>query len=250
MNGVIEPLEMKKLSTLRSIALVVIICVTTVVPGYGQNSSTSSLATSTVAKHPAESAAEPFWTQHGRLTFGVQFGFGLENNIPNNISHINFIFAAPQIGIIVWDSPHSRLPLKRFELISQQMLGGSTHPGGSLIGTSLVMRFGFKPFGKVVPYFDAGSGPVHTTIDVNAPEITGHTQFLSQGGVGIQYFFKPQRAMVFEYHYFHMSNAGIAQPNHGFNGSMVTIGFRWLRRARPKKVRNFHSKGFHLPHFW
>ena len=201
-------------------------------PAFSQSSSTNSLSTSTAAHESSQDNAEPYWTRYGRLTFGVQFGFGLENNIPHNISHINFIFAAPQIGIIAWDSPHSRLPLKRFELISQQMLGGSTHPGGSLIGTSLVMRFGFKPFGRVVPYFDAGSGPVHTTIDTNAPEITGLTQFLSQGCVGLQYFVRPQRAMVVEYHYFHMSNAGIQQPNHGFNGSMASIGFRWLLRAR------------------
>jgi opacity protein-like surface antigen len=219
-------------------------------PAYSQTSSTNSLSTSTGAEQSAQDSPEPYWTRHGRLTLGVLFGFGLENNIPHNISHINFIFAAPQVGIIVWDSPHSRLPLKRFELISQQMLGGSTHPGGSLIGTSLVMRFGFKPLGRVVPYFDAGSGPVHTTIDENAPEITGHTQFLSQGGVGLQYFVRPQRAMVFEYHYFHMSNAGLEQPNHGFNGSMFTVGFRWLRRPRPSNVGTLHSNRFHLTRLW
>ena len=219
-------------------------------PAFSQSSSTNSLPTSTAAEQSSQANAEPYWTRHGRLTFGVQFGFGLENNIPRNISHINFIFAAPQIGIIAWDSPHSRLPLKRFELISQQMLGGSTHPGGNLIGTSLVMRFGFKPMGRVVPYFDAGSGPVHTTIDENAPEITGHTQFLSQGGVGLQYFVRPQRAMVFEYHYFHMSNAGLQEPNHGFNGSMFTVGFRWLRRPNTSNVGTLHSNRFHLPRFW
>jgi hypothetical protein len=26
-----------------------------------------------------------------------------------------------------------------------------------------------------------------------------------------------------------MSNASIEPPNHGFNGSMMTVGFRWLR---------------------
>jgi opacity protein-like surface antigen len=217
-------------------------------PLNGQNSSASNPSAMTVDQRPPQDAAEPYWTRHGRLTFGVQFGFGLENNIPNNISHINFLFAAPQVGIIAWDSPHSRLPLKRFELISQQMLGGSTHPGGSLIGTSLVMRFGFMPIGRVVPYFDAGSGPVHTTIDEYAPEITGHTQFLSQGGVGLQYFVRPQRALVFEYHYFHMSNAGIQEPNHGFNGSMVTVGFRWLGQPHLKTMGSVRRSRFHLPH--
>ena len=236
---------MKKSYTIQALLLVVAVCVA--FPAYSQSSSTVSPSASTGAEQSFQGSTEPYWTRHGRLTFGVQLGFGLENDIPNNISHINFIFAAPQIGIIAWDSPHSRLPLKRFELISQQMLGGSAHPGGSLIGTSLVMRFGFKPMGKVVPYFDAGSGPVHTTIDEKAPEITGHTQFLSQGGVGLQYFVSPQRAMVFEYHYFHMSNAGLQQPNHGFNGSMFTVGFRWLHRPHPSDVGTLHSNHFHLP---
>jgi opacity protein-like surface antigen len=239
---------MKKSHTIRVLLLVGAVCVA--FPAFSQSSSTSNLPTSTGAGQSAQGSPEPYWTRDGRLTLGVQFGFGLENNIPNNISHINFIFAAPQIGIIAWDSPHSRFPLKRFELISQQMLGGSTHPGGSLIGTSLIMRFGFKPMGRAVPYFDAGSGPVHTTIDENAPEITGHTQFLSQGGVGLQYFVRPQRAMVFEYHYFHMSNAGLQQPNHGFNGSMFTVGFRWLRRPHPSNAGTLHSNRFHLPRLW
>jgi hypothetical protein len=236
---------MKNLSCLQTLALACVASVALAFPLWGQSSSDGNTS-STTLQQTSQAPPEPFWTKHGRLTFGVQAGFGLENNIP----HINFFFVAPQIGIIAWDHPHSRLPLKRFELISQQMLGGSTHPGGSLIGTSLVMRFGFKPFGRVVPYFDAGSGPVHTTIDENAPEITGHTQFLSQGGVGLQFFVRPQRAFVFEYHYFHMSNAGIQQPNHGFNGSMVTVGFRWLRRPRPSAVGALHRKGFHLPHLW
>lgn len=223
---------MRKQCTLQAIALAGLLWAGMPVRALGQGASTSSLSNSTQAPQPAQPDAEPYWTSHGRLTLGVQLGMGLENDIPHNISHINFIFAAPEIGFIAWDSPHSRLPLKRFELISQEMLGGSAHPGGSLIGTSLVMRFGFKPVGKVAPYFDAGSGAMHTTIDENAPEISGHTQFLSQGGVGLQYFVSPQRAVVFEYHYFHMSNAGLQQPNHGFNGSMFTIGFRWLRRPR------------------
>ena len=241
---------MYKLTIVWILALLGTISIAAATPALGQGIATGNLTTSKSAQQFSQDTAAPYWTEDGRLTFGVQFGFGLENNIPHNISHINFVFAAPQIGIIAWDSPHSRLPLKRFELISQQMLGGSTHPGGSLIGTSLVMRFGFTPIHKVVPYFDAGSGPLYTTIDENASEITGHTQFLSQGGVGLQYFFRPQRALVFEYHYFHMSNAGIAHPNHGFNGSMVTVGFSWLRRPHASTVGTLHHNRFHLPRLW
>ena len=173
-------------------------------------------------------ADEPNWATTRRLTYGVQVNYGLENAIPRNISHINMLYAAPQIGAIVWNAPSTSLPVNRFEIISEGILGAGVHPGGALLGDTLLFRFDFKHIHNFVPMFDAGIATVHTTIDTRVPEITGHTQFLSQGGVGVQYFYKPKRAFVIEYRYFHMSNAGIEQPNHGFNGNMLSIGYRWL----------------------
>jgi Lipid A 3-O-deacylase (PagL) len=185
----------------------------------------------TVSPKPQES---PFWALERRWTFGFQFSYGLENNIPHNISHVNMMIAAPQVGLVVWDSPHSRLPMNRFEIISEGLLGSAYHPGGHLLGDTLLYRFDFKPIRRTVPFFDAGIAALHTSLDNQAPEISGHTQFLSQGGFGIQYFLQTGRALVLEYRYFHMSNAGIQEPNHGFNGSMMSVGFRWfLRRHTP-----------------
>lgn len=218
-----------------------------VIPAYGRGN--SNQASTAVVGKAYQSTPQPFWAEHGRLTYGFQFGYGLENGIPHDISHINMFIAQPQIGIIVWNSPHSWVPIKRFEVMSEGIFGGSTHPGGDMIGGALFFRFGLHPIGRVVPFFDAGSGPLHTTIDRRAPELSGNTQFLDQGGFGVQYFYKPDRAMVFEYRYFHMSNAGIQPPNPGFNGSMVTIGFCWMRRAHPLTVAAHHSP-FHFLHFW
>lgn len=203
-----------------------------------------------VGKQPYLHAPQPYWATPSRITYGFQFGTALENGIPHDVSHINMFFAEPSIGYIAWNSPHSRLPVRRFEVVGQGLFGASGHPGGDLFGGALDFRFDFVPLGHFVPYFDAGSGPVHTTINKNAEEITGQTQFLSQGGTGLQYFFDPQRAMVIEYHYFHMSNAGLAPPNRGFNGSMLTIGFRWLHRPHPMSMGQLHRDRFHLPHFW
>ncbi len=155
----------------------------------------------------------------------------VENDIPDNISHINLLIAQPQVGLIVRD--FFRGPVRRFEILEEGILGSAVHPGGHLIGHSLLFRFDGKARGRVVPFFDMGAGMLHTTLDLRAPELTGHLQFLPQAGLGVQYFFNPQRAVVFEYRYAHMSNASIDPPNHGFNGSMLTIGFRWLRRPRP-----------------
>src|ERR1051326_3387463 len=77
-----------------------------------------------------------------RLVFGLQAAYGLENGIPRNISHIQMLYAQPQIGYVVWNSPESRLPIKRFDIVSEGIVGGSTHPGGHLFGNTLMFRIG------------------------------------------------------------------------------------------------------------
>jgi hypothetical protein len=180
------------------------------------------------------SSASPLrdWANRGHWIFGAQIGFALENAIPRNISHIGLLIVQPQIGFIVRDAPASRFPVRRFEIVNEGIFGNAIHPGGHLAGYALLLRFDGKNFGRTVPFFDMGSGMQHTTLSTRAPELSGRLQFSPQGGLGVQYFFNPQRALVLEYRYMHMSNAGITPPNHGFNASMLTVGFRWLRRPR------------------
>jgi opacity protein-like surface antigen len=181
------------------------------------------------ASHAVASTAEsPLWANRGHWNFGLQVGYGVENAIPRNISHVNLLIFQPQVGLIVRDFRSG--PLRRFEIINEGVIGNAVHPGGHMLGNTLIFRFGSKPYRNVVPFLDIGSSAMHTTLATRAPEVSGRTQFMPQAGLGIQYFFRPQRAFVIEYRYFHMSNAGLEQPNEGFNGSMITIGFRWLRR--------------------
>ena len=178
----------------------------------------------------ALASALPAFGAGDRLVFGLQAAYGLENDIPRNISHIQMLYAQPQIGFVVWNSPESRLPFKRFEIASEGILGGSTHPGGHLLGDTLMFRFMGNSAKRFVPFFNASSGPLHTTLNERASELGGHVQFLSQGGIGIQRRMSAGKSMVLEYRYFHMSNAGLTKPNHGFNGSMLSIGMRWNRK--------------------
>ncbi|HEV2351932.1 MAG TPA: acyloxyacyl hydrolase [Terriglobia bacterium] len=141
--------------------------------------------------------------------------------------------AQPSVGFTLKDFHTRGFPVSRFSVVSEGILGGSLHPGGHLIGHALLFRLDGQPTHHVVPFFDFGAGVLHTSLADRAPELSGSTQFNPQGGLGIQYFFNPQRAFVFEYRYMHMSNNGIQEPNHGFNSSMITIGFRWLRRPHP-----------------
>lgn len=240
---------MRKMPTIPYLAVWSMVCVFPAIPAYCRGGPHQLSGSSEISEPGYQAPPAPFWADRGRLTLGFELAYGLENSIPRDISHINMFIAEPQIGVVAWDSPHSRLPIRRFDVISEGMVGGSFRPGGQMFGTSLLLRFGLQPMGNVVPFFDAGSGPVHTTINAKAPELTGSTQFLSQGGVGLQYFFKPGRALVFEYHYFHMSNAGLLEPNPGFNGGMITIGFSWLRSpGRPPAGAS--SGWMHFPCLW
>jgi hypothetical protein len=174
------------------------------------------------------------WANQGRWNFGAQFGYGLEYGLaPHEVSSIQFLIAQPQLGLILADSPSSRLPVKRLELITEGVLGGAVHPSGSyMTGVALLFRFDGRNFGRWVPFVDAGAGVERTSLSQHVPELNGTTQFSPQAGLGLQYFFRPQRALVFEFRTVHVSNAGITPPNMGFNAGMITVGFRWLRRPR------------------
>lgn len=176
----------------------------------------------------------PVWENSGHWTFGFGTAYAVENAIPRNISHINLVWVQPQIGLVVWQSPQTHFIVHRFDLINEGMFGGSPGPGGHLAGNTLLFRFEGKPLHtRFVPLFEFGAGILNTNLSDRAPELNGETQFCPQGGFGVQYFVRPQRALVFEYRYMHMSNAGIQGPNLGFNASMIVLGFRWLRRPKP-----------------
>jgi hypothetical protein len=110
------------------------------------------------------------------------------------------------------------------------MFGGAVHPGGRILGYTLLFELEGRTRGNTKPLLEWGAGIVNTTINQHAYELSGHLQFTPQAGIGIEHFFSPQRAFVLEYRFLHMSDAGIAEPNHGFHSSVLTIGFRWFKR--------------------
>lgn len=182
-----------------------------------------------------------FWSTSSRWTFGAQFAFALQNGIPHDISHIALLVAQPSVGLTVRNFHTPGFPVSRFSVVSEGILGGAVHPGGYLIGHEILLRLDGKPKRRIVPFFNAGAGVLKTSINARAPELSGGIQFNPQGGFGVQYFFNPQRAFVLEYRYMHMSNNGIQLPNLGLNASMITIGFRWLRRPHPQAWKHAPS---------
>jgi len=98
----------------------------------------------------------PWWGDRGHGTFGFQLGYAVENVIPRNLSHINLLVAQPQLGLIAWHRPDSRLLVQRFEILTEGFFGNAVHPGGRVEGQTLIFGFDGKPYGSVMPFFDLG----------------------------------------------------------------------------------------------
>jgi len=181
---------------------------------------------------PTTSAAQAFSANRGHWNFGAQVGYSMEYGLDfHEVSHIQMLIAQPQLGFIVRD--FRRSPVRRFEIIDEGILGGAVHPRTAyLAGDALIFRFSGREHGRWVSFLDAGAGVQRTPLSNHVPEVNGFTQFTPQGGFGLEYFIRTQRALVFEWRTVHMSNADLVPPNMGFNSSMITIGFRWLRRPR------------------
>lgn len=207
-----------------------------------QDSAPSPCDTAATALQPTTERKE-LWTTHSHFNFGLQVAYALEVDDPFRTAHINLLFAQPQLGMIVADFHAPRFPVSRLEIVNEGLLGNAIHPGGRMTGYVLLIRLDGHPRGRTVPFVDLGAGILNTNVNSRAPELSGHTQFNPQAGLGIQYFFRPQRAFVLEYRYFHISNSNIQLPNLGFNGNMLALGFRWLLRPGPALAqRPRHSR--------
>jgi hypothetical protein len=179
------------------------------------------------------SLPSPYYSANrGHWDFGAQVGYSMEYGLDEHeVSHIQMLIAQPQVGFIVRDFQTTFV--RRFEIIDEGILGGSVHPHATYsVGNTLIFRLEGKEYGRWVPFFDAAAGVQHTPLAEHVPEVDGLTQFTPQGGLGLEYFIAPQRAVVLEWRTVHMSNAGLVPPNMGFNSSMITVGFRWFRKPR------------------
>ncbi|MBT0663329.1 acyloxyacyl hydrolase [Geobacter pelophilus] len=75
---------------------------------------------------------------------------------------------------------------------------------------------------KLYPYAFAGGGPLYN--DLGLATQGTRLNYSYQGGVGMQYLLRPGVAVIGEYRYHHISNAGTAEPNEPLNSSKILLG--------------------------
>lgn len=93
-------------------------------------------------------------------------------------------------------------------------------------GSDLLIKIGYKGWGRIMPYFKGGSGLIYASPRFERQSTK--LNFLVQAGSGISYFLNEKESINVEYRYRHFSNAGIKYPNGGVNVGEILIGFSYL----------------------
>jgi hypothetical protein len=96
------------------------------------------------------------------------------------------------------------------------------HSGRSMVGGYVLGSWKFTAPERITPYIFAGGGVLY--VDLGLPSMGNRLDFSYQGGTGVQYFIRKNLALMAEYRYHHISNAGTAEPNEPLNSSKILIG--------------------------
>ena len=101
------------------------------------------------------------------------------------------------------------------------------HGGRSMTGGYVFGSWKFTSIGDLAPYIFAGGGILF--VDLGLPTMGSRLDFSYQGGTGLQYFIRKNTALMAEYRYHHISNAGTASPNEPLNSSKFLFGISFFR---------------------
>lgn len=99
--------------------------------------------------------------------------------------------------------------------------------GKSMVGAYLLGSWKFTSMGELAPYIFAGGGVLF--VDLGLPSMGSRLDFSYQGGTGLQYFICNNVALISEYRYHHISNAGTASPNEPLNSSKILLGISFYQ---------------------
>ena len=101
------------------------------------------------------------------------------------------------------------------------------HHDRTMFGGYMLGSWKFTAPKQLVPYVFAGGGVLY--VDLGLPTMGTRLNFSYQGGTGIQYFIHKDLALMAEYRYHHISNAGTSHPNEPLNSSKFLIGISLYR---------------------
>lgn len=113
-----------------------------------------------------------------------------------------------------------------WEVLEEGFVGAQVYPASRyVIGETTLLRYSLATGTRWVPFFDAGIGISAT--DIANPDLGTIFEFNGQVGPGVNFFWRRNRAITFQYRFTHISNADIRSPNQGVNEHMFYAGMTW-----------------------
>jgi hypothetical protein len=114
-----------------------------------------------------------------------------------------------------------------WEILQEIFAGAQSHPQVRyLVGETTGLRYNFATGTRWLPYVDGGFGVLAT--DIGHPNLGSVFEFNEFAGLGVNYFWRADCALNFEYRFTHLSNCGIAEPNGGLDGHIFYAGISWF----------------------
>ncbi len=157
--------------------------------------------------------------------FALGAGFSL-HNIGDRISH-NLVLSRIYYGWMLGDVAGRDHWFRGNWEIVQELFGGAQFYRATryAVGETTILRYNFATGTRWIPFFDVGAGILGT--DIGRPDLGSTFEFNEQFGPGVNFFWRKNRALTFQYRYTHISNAGIREPNQGVNEQMIYAGLTW-----------------------
>jgi len=122
---------------------------------------------------------------------------------------------------------HIKSRRTNFELLVEPMTNVVVSPDTNAeIGCSFFLRYSVKLATWFCPYLEVGTGYVYTTQHVH--EQGSQSNFITQPGIGTQFFLGKHYALSVGYRYRHMSNAGMTTPNRGVDSHFGVVGLTYV----------------------
>jgi lipid A 3-O-deacylase len=181
-----------------------------------------------------KSVSEP-WNPFAKGTKEFQIGAGafasfemVEPDLPQFVD----VGGVVRLGWMLNDVAGDGLFRGNWEFLLEAYGGGITEGAGNLfIGAAVLFRYNFVQDGaRWVPYFQLGGGGIYSDAheDLTQRSIGSEFSFNLQGGFGVRYRCTERCAVFVEALYRHISNADLADRNHGVNSLGGFIGMSYF----------------------
>jgi opacity protein-like surface antigen len=195
------------------------------------------LPTAADAEPTAASAAVSSSESRGTLAGGGQAfglwggwgdGFGIGSGRDTDLEEVEFSAFLPRwmlglsrpIGQDRWYAGTGALAVEGVLLWQHEPRSGVAS------GLTLLAHYEFKRRGRLVPFAELGVGFLLVDFDLDRQD--DGLNFTPQIGVGLHWFVSKRAALTGAWRFHHISNAGLRDPNHGVNDSLVSFGITYF----------------------